>query len=214
VPRRIDGLSRRQWEAVRRALAFRCANRTKSIKEFLRNFEPPSILKKYRLLIGAAAAAALLLSVSGGGLYFYNYLLDSFLHPSSRRSATHRKLTPAQRQEVEDSMFLANESMRDARAATSADQLSYLLSEGANNVNQILDSVLAVDPDNPEALQMKAAGADLYAQKARELRHDGNNGEAVAMIRFGRKMADNRDLYRMEQEMCQTDARLCQNDQN
>ena len=59
APKRIDSLSRRQWDALRRGLALQRRDRIATVDEFLLKFAPRTWWQKYRLpLLGAAALVA------------------------------------------------------------------------------------------------------------------------------------------------------------
>lgn len=211
-PQRIESLSRRQWEALRQALAFRRADRTPTVRQFLECLEPPSIWKKY----GAAIAVAALVVLGGAGLYgaqyYRTYVEDSLLGDmvSSVVPGQRTELTPEQRQEIADSLLLAEDFLGDADADVSPGELAYILTEGPNNVNQIADSVLAQDPGNRKARQLKSTIVRIYADRARELIQVGDLRGAYALIASGQRAVQNdRELFRLRRDICEEDARIC-----
>lgn len=66
-PKRIKGLTRRQWSALSGALELRRENRTETVAEFYRQF-----FGKARLMIWALAASVTAFAI-GGGVYFKQY---------------------------------------------------------------------------------------------------------------------------------------------
>jgi len=214
APSHLDQLSGRQWQALRHTLAFKRDDRTANIRDFLSEFEPPGLLRRFRVpivLLGLAlASGAVYLSKE----YFRDYYEGQMLG-IGRGPAAHKVLTPEQQRSVDDDLFLAKDYLSGAKVSDQADELAYVLSEGANNVNQILDSVLEKDPGDAQALAMKVKIAALYLEKARLEMRAGNTKSAAAMIRNGRKTEPaNRELYRLQQEVCNPDPSVCAQAQN
>jgi hypothetical protein len=119
-------------------------------------------------------------------------------------------LTPAQRQQIDDNLILAKDYMRDVKVDLKPEDLAYVLSEGANNVNQILESILTLDAGNRPALHMKTQITDLYLRKARELQRQRQPAAALRLVRYGLKVTcDNLDLNHMRRDICEQDPALC-----
>ncbi len=215
VPRRIDSLSRTQWDAVRSAMEFQREDRTKTVERLLECLAPPTFIKKYRIpLIIAGAAAAAAAAVFGSHAYS-DYVEQKMLRARVHSGSGHLQLTAPQQREVDDSLFLATDYLRDVKLTESPDDIAYVLSEGANNVNQILDSVLAIDADNPSALKLKARVADLYLHKARQMSNERRLPAALALAQNGlRVMPDNLELFHLQRDLCEKDASLCDKNQN
>jgi hypothetical protein len=74
---RRKGLTRKQWKAIRSALAFERERRTPSVKQFCADVRCASIISSP--LARLAGAAASLLVVAGGTLYYYNTALQPAL---------------------------------------------------------------------------------------------------------------------------------------
>jgi serine/threonine protein kinase len=209
APRPLDQLSGRQWQALKHTLAFKRNDRTANIRDFLREFAPPSPWRRFRVPILLAG-----LALAGGVVYlskeyFRDYYEGQMLGPG-RGAVVHRKLTPAQQREVDDDLYLAKDSLSGAQLSEQAEELAYVLSEGANNVNQILDSVLEIDPGNAQALAMKSDIANLYTQKARLEMNAGHTTVAATLIRNGRKAEpSNRELFRLQQQLCSPNPSVC-----
>jgi serine/threonine protein kinase len=208
-PKRIEALSRAQWEALRGAIALKREARTKTVKEFQRCFAPVTVLRKYRLLIGGGAAATAAAAFALGSHEYSLHVEQQMLcaGPAATAPAT---LTAAQRQQIGDDLFLAQDYLRDVKTDLKPDDLAYVLSEGANNVNMILDSILALDGHNSPALKMKRQIADLYLQKARELRDQQQLKPALALVRYGLKVnCGNLDLFHLQRDLCEADGSMC-----
>jgi len=130
---------------------------------------------------------------------------------SKAATASRAVLTPAQRQQIDDNLFLAKDYMRDVKVDLKPEDLAYVLSEGANNVNQILESILSLDSRSSPALHMKAQIANLYLHKARELERQRQPAAALQMVRYGLKVACNDlELFHLQREICEQDPSLCQ----
>jgi len=210
-PRRIDALSRAQWEALRSALELSREARTKTVKEFQRCFAPPTILRKYRVLIGGGGAAIAAAAIAFGSHEYSNHVEQQMLSGCVAATASRAALTPAQRQQIDDDLFLAKDYMRDVKVDLKPQDLAYVLSEGANNVNQILESILSLDSRSSPALHMKAQIANLYLSKARELERQRQLPAALQMVRYGLKVACNDlELFHLQRDICEQDPSLCQ----
>jgi serine/threonine protein kinase len=208
-PKRIDSLTRPQWEALRAALALPRAQRTKSVALFLRAFAPVAMVRRYGLAIGAGALMLVATAIALGSREYSNHVEQQMLCagvPKPQRTS----LTPDKRKEIEDSLFLADDFLRDVNPDLEPRELAYLLSEGANNVNQIVRGVLDLDADNARALEMKSKIAALYLRKAQELRAKRQTAQALEMIRDGMKVScDDLNLFHLQREICESDAPLC-----
>ena len=209
-PQRLEGMSRVQWEALRHGLALQRDQRIKSVKELLRALAPPTFFRKYRLLILGGGALAAALTLGFGTHFFSEYIQRTTLGRRARVPHPPVVLTPEQKKDVADSLFLAQDYMKDIRATATPNDLAYSLSEGANNVNQILDSILAIDPDNDQALDMKTHIANLYLAKARELFDKSEYPPALMMVNYGLKaVPDDLDLFHLQQDICDRDPAVC-----
>ena len=125
-------------------------------------------------------------------------------YPSDRAPAA---LTAEQQQEIDDHIALAKDYMRDATAGTRSEELKYILSDGPNSVNDILNSVLQIHPTQQQALQLKADVANLYAERARVLTNEHRVPEALDLVRYGRQvLPSSQELFRLEQSICRMDA--------
>jgi serine/threonine protein kinase len=215
VPKRLDGLRRGSWEALRNALAFRREARTQGMKPLLQALEPASFMRKYRMPLIGGACVAIAAALAVGSRQYADYLeretLRAAAHaPATRPAVRSGPVSPERRKEIDDSLFLAGDYLRDVNVSQAPDDLAYALSEGANNVNQILDSVLAVDAGNTSALKMKAQVAELYLKKARELSARRQLPGALTMTQYGLKvMPDNLDLFHLQREICDRQPPLC-----
>jgi serine/threonine protein kinase len=183
-PRRIDSLRRSQWDALRKTLAFRREDRTASVSEFVRCFEPKSFVRRHAVWIAAAvvvAAAAVLTSV-------WYMARSSSEDDWTLPEPTHRhvEITAEQKKEVEYYLEYANDLLINvSNPNSSLDELDHSLSGAANNVHDLLQAALAIEPDNEKALKMQAAIASLYAHKAQLVLAAGKTQEAMKLVRKG-----------------------------
>jgi hypothetical protein len=87
------------------------------------------------------------------------------------------------------------------------DEVKYILSDGPNCVNDVLNNVLATDPKHAQALQLKEAAAQIYARRARQALESNRSAEALDLVRYARVVQpDSQDLFRLEQTACRADA--------
>jgi serine/threonine protein kinase len=211
VPQRIESLTRRQWDAVRRGLALRRDDRIASVEEFLRLFAPQTRIQKYRLWISGAITVALLSLMFIAALTYREYAQDeamnALLWPSV--SATSAPLTAEQRHEIDDLLYLAKDSLNQAKRVQSADELISLLSKGANNLHDILTTVRELDPANPQALQMTSDAANAYAAYARTQIAADKAADAFKLVVEGQKFEHTRELLRLRQDVCHRSVAVC-----
>jgi serine/threonine protein kinase len=206
-PTRIETLSRTQWEALHKALSLPRETRTKTVKEFQRALAPVTALRKYAVWIATGSVAAIALAIAIGSHQYQNHVEQQMLCAGALAAAVRPPLTVAQRAEIKDSLFLARDYLREAKIELKPEDLAYVLSEGANNVNQILESVLALDPTNAAALAMKSQIAELYLVKARQV---DEKRQALKLVRFGLKVScNNLDLFHLQRDICDQQAALC-----
>jgi serine/threonine protein kinase len=211
APQRIDSLSRRQWDALRRGLALERKDRLGSIEEFLRLFAPQTRLQKYRLWISAVSAAAVSLllyfAASSYREYAQDQAMNAMLWPAVGPPA--QPLTTEQQREVEDVLYLANESLTQARHARNTDDFSSIMLKGANNVHEMLTTVRTMDPANSRALKMTGEAAEAYADLARTQIAASRLDDAYQMVLEGQKFAHTRSLLRLRQDICSRSPPIC-----
>ena len=183
APPRIASLKRTQWEALKKGLALRRAQRTASVGEFLKAFQPQSRLRKYALPVGAAAAVTAIVALTVSARYYRVAVEDSTMEvlrcaQIPRPAASRPELppgfapSPEQLQSMEENLLLAADSMNYVKPTMNIEDLKYVLSEGPNSVNDFIEGVLRIDPREPRALEFKAGIAAAYAARARELLRD------------------------------------------
>jgi serine/threonine protein kinase len=210
-PRRIDSLRRSQWDALRKTLAFRRADRTASVSEFVRCFEPKSFVRRHAVWIGAAVVVAAGGVLTTGAYSYRSYVEDDLALPELLR---HVDISAAQKKQVAEYLDQAGDNLKEAKLSLSPEDLTYILSDGANNVHEIVRAALAIEPDNKVALKMKSDIATLYAQKARTLLDAGGAAQAMALVRKGlTEKRNDRDLNRLQRDICKQDLQACQSDE-
>ena len=222
APVRPPGLTRTQWESIRRGLALHRAQRTATVREFLEDLEPRPLWKRHALsLLGGGTAIAIAIIVVGAR-YYRDAVEDStmeilqcaqIIRPAGIATKTVAvPLTPERQQEIKDNLLLATDYLLDAKPDTPLGDLKSMLSDGPNSVIDIVNNVLASDPKHPEALQLKAEVADIYATRARQLLAENRTTEALDLVRYSRNVEpSSQDLFRLEQQVCRADAVAKQN---
>ncbi len=211
-PNRIERLTRRQWEALRRGLALRRADRTPSVPVFLRPFAPASFLRRHPIAVGSAAAVVVAGMLAVSAVYFRSYVEDTVFDEITMPQAAQqrRNLTAEERKQVADSLWLAGDYLGEVRRDMPVEDMAYVLSDGVNAVTPILDSVLQVDPGNEQALDMQRRVIGFYEARARRALESGATADALFLVRHGLAVRTNhRSLLKLQREICDTDARVC-----
>lgn len=217
TPKRIESLSRAQWESLRKGLALTREDRIATVSAFIEPFAPQSRLRKYAL---PGAVAGVLVAVAALGIsarYYRVAVEDSTMQVLQcaqipKPAAIHSEgagTTPTaeQQQEIDDHIALATDYMRDATPSTRIEDLKYILSDGPNSVNDILNAVLKIHPADQQALRLQADVANLYAERARVLTSERRVTEALDLVRYGRQVLPaSQELFRLEQSICRMDA--------
>jgi serine/threonine protein kinase len=211
TPQRIDSLSRRQWDTLRRGLALERKDRIGSVDEFLKLFAPQTRLQKYRLSITVASTTALALLLYFAATSYREYAQDqamnAMLWPAVGPPA--QPLDAAQQHEVEDVLYLAGQSLEQARHVRNVDDFSSIMLTGANNVHEMLSTVRTMDPSNARALKMSDDSADAYAELARTQIAAGRLDDAYRMVLEGQKFQHTRALLRLRQDVCSRSPPIC-----
>jgi hypothetical protein len=142
-----------------------------------------------------------------------NRVEGNVIHDSVAASSV--ALTAEQQQDVTDTLALAAGNLQQAQQAASNEELVYVLSEGANNLKDLLEHVKQIDPENAQAQQHRENAATLYSGKARELLQSGDVVQAHAMVAHGLAlMPGNRELTNLDKdvlERCKQNSVACAN---
>jgi serine/threonine protein kinase len=207
APQRIASLKRSQWEGLKKGLALRRDRRTASVDEVLKAFEPPSRLRKYALPVALAATIVAAGAITVSARWYRDELMtcSDIPRPTGGRPGRPPGFAlPAEKfQEVEDNLALATDFLGDATPDKNVEQLTSILSEGLNNVNDIVEDVLRIDPGEPRALEIKRKIAAIYAVRVRELLGKRQLGAAHNLVRTARKVQpDSQELFRLDQDIC------------
>lgn len=217
APKRIESLTRAEWEGLKKGLALKREDRTPSVGEFIQAFAPRSRLRKYALPGAVAGVLVTVVAVGVSAHYYRAAVEDSTLEvlqcaqipkPAELHSERPRPApTAEQLQEIDDNIALAKDYLRDATPNTRIEDLKYILSDGPNSVDDILDGVLQIQPTHAEALRLKANVANIYAERARMLTGERRVNEALDLVRYGRQvLPSSQELFRLERSICRMDA--------
>lgn len=175
-PKRIASISKGQWSALAAGLALRRRNRTASVKEFLDELTPQTIVRSRRRLVSLTAATIVAILASLGVWYYGQSVEDRVIDEGiaqpvfSDDAAFERPVLTAQQvEELDNLVALANFELRSIDGQTSVDALQSILSSGPNSVLQILRSVLSVDAGYESALETRQRVFEIYTDRARDL---------------------------------------------
>lgn len=217
-PERIKSISKGQWAAINKGLAFRRSDRTATISEFLDNLTPQAIVRsRRRRVLTVSALVAVLAAAVGIWLYGLsveeNVIERGIAKPTFGDGAPLERpdLTPRQVEEFDSLVALATFEMDSIGSDVSPDVLSSILSFGPNNVSQILETVLSVDPGYESALAAKERVFDIYLDRARSLIDRGEYEPATRLIRNAdRVVPDTARVRRLEKEICDRAPAACE----
>jgi hypothetical protein len=212
TPKRLSSLSRGQWEALRKGLAVHREARIGTVAQLIAPFAPRSFLHRHGLWMTGAAVAAAVAGLALGAHYFRSYVEDELIGDPAEVEQPHAavNLTPEQKRDVAEKLTLAQEFFDDVQLSQSPEEMLAALSEGANNVNQILENVLATDPGNRTAMKLRGQVADLYSQKARQLADAGDVHNASLLVKAGLRLRPrHRELFLLRRELCRASAADC-----
>jgi serine/threonine protein kinase len=221
-PRRIVNLSRRQWDALRGALAFKRDSRTASVASVLQQMAPETFLHKYRLTLGVTVLVLFVIGGYTGWNVARDYIEMQTLgseSPDEDVDSPPRVLTTKQRHDVEDALVLASDTLEQAKGSASPDDLMYLFSEGANNLRQILSSITAIDPSNAKAQALELQAAQIYFTSAQR-QHESEQDEKAALLadrglqmlpasRASQVMELKRDMLQLKAAVCAANPTIC-----
>jgi hypothetical protein len=178
------------------------------VSEFVRSFEPKSFVRRHAIWIAGAVAVAAVGVIATGAYSYRSYIEDDLAPPEPTQR--HVDITAAQQKQVAEYLTEAGDNLKEAKVSLSAEDLTYILSDGANNVHEIVRAALAIEPDNKSALKMKSEIAALYAQKARTLLDAGGTAQAMTLVRKGlMEKPYDRDLGRLNRDICKKDLQAC-----
>jgi len=215
---RLESLTRRQWDALRRGLAFKRVDRIGSIDEFLRQFAPRTWLQRHRAWLLSAAAVLAAVALTIGALSYRDYVknetafvedeaLNAQLWP--RPEANAKPLTPEQQRDIEDFLYLATDALHQAETTKSVADLSAILAKGDNNVLALLRRVRALDTTNAQAVKLASNAAQLYAVRARSELSANRLTDALRLVAEGQNFQHTRDLLRIRREVCARSSAAC-----
>lgn len=211
VPDKIESISRGQWAAITGGLKFKRADRIKSVDQFLSLFAPQSVARK-RLKVAAwigLAAVAILLPI---GLEYYERLVEERViqTPVSTMPVVRPQLTQQEQDEVDDLVRLAQMQMAQIGAASTVDEISYVLSFGPNNVAQLVATVLDIDPGDEIALDLRQRAFDIYIDRARQLESEADYGQAMALARRAHEIIPGSGtVRRLQRRICDSEPAAC-----
>jgi serine/threonine protein kinase len=217
VPDKIDSLSRGQWSAITGGLEFHRSNRIKSVDEFRTLLEPQSVVRKRHRIAALFALLAIVILVPVS-LSFYERVVEQrtmddrgrLQAPNVTAPAERPVLTAAQQDEVDGLIGLAEYQFASISDEMSADDLIYFLSDGPNNVTQLVDSVLRVDPGYEGALELQQQVFDAYLARARALEDEEAYQQAMTLTRNAENVIPNTGaVLRLQRSICDSAPAAC-----
>ena len=217
IPERIDSLSRGQWSALSGGLELHRSDRIESVDKFRELLEPQSLVRKRHRVAALVAILAIVILVPVS-LSFYERVVEQrtmddrgrLQAPIATAPAERPELTAAQQDEVDGLISLAEYQFESLGDETSADDLVYFLSDGPNNVSQLVDTVLRVDPGYEAALELKQRVFDAYLAKARQLEGEEAYQQAIRLTRnAGDVIPNTGTVLRLQRSICESAPAAC-----
>ena len=167
----VPGLKRRQWAALRQALAFKREERTADVLYFVNEFKPHKL--PWRLI--AAVAFIVIGSLGGWSYYAYqNRQLAQELGDDLARLAP-VNLTPQQKAKIKDFLDIGKLYM----------SLGQYAAPPGDSAFDVFQKVLAIDPRNEEARDGERKIASYYQDKGQAALKQGDLAQAKTMIELG-----------------------------
>jgi len=217
VPKKIDSISRGQWSAISGGLRFHRNDRIESVDKFHRLLEPQSVTRNRRrvAVLLALLAAVVLVPV---GLHFYEVAVEQramddrgrLQAPNVASAAVRPELTTAQQGEIDGLMQLAQIQMAAIGTQSDAENIAYVLSFGPNNVAQLVETVLQIDPGYEPALALRQRVYDVYLAKARQLEAAEAYQQAIALTRNAEVVIPNTStVLRLQRSICSSAPAAC-----
>jgi serine/threonine protein kinase len=207
VPQRIDSFSRRQWEGLRKGLAFSREQRIESVDALLRLLAPQTWLQKYRRRLTAAALASLAVLLYFAARFYGEYEQDQASNAQLWPSVA--APVPLTKEEIDDSLYEGGQALKQAVGAQSTDEVEALLLNGANNLHEILARVRQIDSTNPQALELTRQAAEIFAGLARLQLERKHHTEALRLVSDGQQFQHTFELLRLRHRICSQDAEAC-----
>ena len=179
-PTRLPGLSRRQWAALKRALAFKREARTPDVKTFFNGLNP----QRPSQIGGYAMGAALTLAIAGGAFVYYTAGLPETPAPVV--------LTPEQQQQISDYLDIAELYM----------QLEQLATPPGDSAYDMYQNILTIDPSHQQALAGIQRIGDAYLAMAHQAQSDGDTAASRAYVDTGLQLVPGHEqLQRLAQQL-------------
>ncbi len=167
----VPGLKRRQWAALRQALAFKREERTADVLDFVNDFKP------HKLPWRSIAAVALIVVASLVGWSYYAYqnrqLAQELGDDLARRAPVN--LTPQQQAKIKDFLDIGKLYMT----------LGQYAAPPGDSAFDAYQKVLAIDPRNEEARDGERKIAGYYQDQGQAALKQGDLAQAKTMIELG-----------------------------
>ncbi len=211
VPKKIDSISRGQWSAITGGLEFHRKDRIKSVDKFRSLIEPQAVVRKRRRVAVLLLLLAVVISTPFAMRYYEMAVEDRVMQtPITTPAAKRPVLTAQQKDEVNGLIRLAQMQMGSVSDQSSAENFAYVLSFGPNNVVQLVETVLQIDPGYEAALELRQRAFDAYIAKARQLEGDKAYEQALSLTRNADEVIPNTGIVRrLQRSICGSAPAVC-----
>jgi len=222
VPAKIDSVARGQWQALLRGLKFDRADRTLTVNKFRREMEPQAVVRRNRRYAALGTVAAVIVAGAIGMQYYTAAVEEAAMDDRGRMGTTggpqaegvvrtaRPELTPEQTSEIESLLSLAAIQFELLGESSSAEELAYVLSQGPNNVVQLVDTVLQIDPGYEGAIETRQRVFDLYVERARQFESAEEYEQALLLTQNAEEVIHNSSaVLRMQRRICNSAPSAC-----
>lgn len=188
-PKRIPGLTDRQWKGLQSGLAFERDNRALSAEALLEALLPKRIDRRYRFAVGTTAIAVIV------SLFFW-FQPPQIVTPNLfENPPPAEKLATADKSRVEQLLEVAEVHMMVGR----------LISPPDANALDVYNQVLGIHPFDRQAIQGLSTLLDKLAQAAERALNDNQRHRAEELINSGLKTyPQHKKLLDLKQRLFET----------
>jgi hypothetical protein len=112
--------------------------------------------------------------------------------------------------QIEGLLSLAELQFSQVTDESSAEELAYVLSQGPNNVVELADTVLQIDPGYEAAILTKQRAFEMYLDRARQFEDNDQYADALTLTRrAGEVVPNSPTVLRLQRRICDSDPEAC-----
>ena len=210
-PKRIPGLTSRQWSALAGGLRLRRGNRIKTVADFLERLSPVHAERNKRRMIAMGVAVAAVGAI-GFGLNEYRLMLeDELINQEEIETPEPREVPPEQQEEIDALLTLARYELSGIDENAAAIEIASRLSDEVNSVLNLVESALDINPADPKARGMKEEVFDIFTRKAGDYYDRADYESAYIMVMRAGEIFNRRAIRNLRDDICERAPDVCEN---